>query len=890
VWIEELGTRGFRCLRGSYRFDKGLTLVVGANEAGKSSLHEALIRALFGFSRSERSRRGGTSTREASTPWTEGPFELNALVHEARGRSFRIEWNFEDHQVTLLDARTGEDLSQEVRLKRDEVRLGQYLLGLTLDDFREVCCLDQATIDAVERTENLVLALQQSIESTARDHGVESAIAILNDRLRDAGVHVGTLASSPTGPLTNLTRELETLLGQIQHCDVARREIAARAAELGGCREHIAGIHTRVRAIDQEILRATVDRLQGLWDQVDHLQREAAAVPQGVAIIPAATVDQIHGTVAALRTVDDRIRELADRAKAASRTLESLAGTREERAREIATLPPANTVDVAAEPEVRRLLGQRERILEERDRIKIPSIQPPSPVLTRYRSERPKLRELQSGPSVFTWNFDRLIAALIIAVACTTFGVTVHPLWLAGLVLAGILAAAARVVKAPSGDALAAALTEFDVRSLDELEQRVREEENRIAGAEALARERRTQMEDADRSLERIDVELAKTLDAAGLPPSTSVVDRAHLFLNGARHQAERARQQARLESLDAEIAMARLPLEELERKRHEHERLKNELRDVYTSLKVDSSDLGDAAATLAKRVEEARAAESDRARARAASEALAALLRGETADSLSARLQAATRAYEAHVRENGIRDSSGIRVDSLAVERERLLGEAQALELKAAEHRTLIQSQESGLPDIPVLKEQHAAAQDRISRIERLRDAIGIARQALEEAARETHRKFAPYLNAALQKNLPRVTDGRYVDAIVDEDLQIRVQVPETGKFLPTNVLSRGTQDQIYLIQRLEIVRLLDPTTGEAPLLLDDALTRFDRKRLQLAFGLLAEVAAERQVVLFSEDEGMVDVAQALGIKCAVIRLPGPAARAATPSPATAL
>jgi uncharacterized protein YhaN len=95
--------------------------------------------------------------------------------------------------------------------------------------------------------------------------------------------------------------------------------------------------------------------------------------------------------------------------------------------------------------------------------------------------------------------------------------------------------------------------------------------------------------------------------------------------------------------------------------------------------------------------------------------------------------------------------------------------------------------------------------------------------------------------------------------------------------------LLSRGTQDQIYFIQRLEIVRLLDPTTGEAPLLLDDAFTRFDAKRLRLAFGVLSDIASERQVVLFTEDEGMIAVGEDLRIPFSVIRLPSPTMRIET-------
>ena len=55
--------------------------------------------------------------------------------------------------------------------------------------------------------------------------------------------------------------------------------------------------------------------------------------------------------------------------------------------------------------------------------------------------------------------------------------------------------------------------------------------------------------------------------------------------------------------------------------------------------------------------------------------------------------------------------------------------------------------------------------------------------------------------------------------------------------------------------MQRLEIARLLDPTAGQAPLLLDDPFAHFDAERLRLGAELIAEVANDRQVILFTEN-----------------------------------
>lgn len=883
MWVEQLDVRGFRRLRGTFRLDKGLTLVVGDNEAGKSSLHEALIRALFGFARAERTRRGGTSIKDNCAPWLENEFAINALVHEVKGRSLRVEWDFEAHQATLLEADTGADLSQQIRLKRDDVRLGPYLVGLTLDDFREVCCLDQAAINAVERTENLVLALQQSIESTARDLGVESAIALLNERLREAGVHVGTLSPSPSGTMANLMRERDVLRAELARVERVRQEIAHRAIDLSHTQERISLLRHDVDGIDQRVMRIEADRLQRVCGRAQQLQAESQNTVGVLLAIPNAHLTRIAELSATLRAVQQSIDRLEDEQRKAAALSETLGRTRDELARSAPSMPFKADIDLTLEPEVRRLLGQRDRVIDDRARIEIPQVPTLDLRLERYRSQRAHLLELQRVAAAPKWDASRLVAAAAVAVISIILGTIVHPIYFAGLVPAVVIAAIARTGQA-GATRFAAAIAEFGATSTEVLDERVREEERRITTAATLANERKRLLDAADQSLSLVEEELSTVLLRAGVPPTGTVVDRAGRYLEVCRNYIEQARLQLRLEALDADIATARRPGEDLKRKRQEELDLGAHLRAEYALIGINSADLSEAAAELQKRIDEAARVERQQTRAAAAADALTGLLGNQTPESLAIQARQAVEAYNDHIRRHGTWAESDETRESLLPRREILTRDIQLLERKEAELQTLIATQESELSDVPALKERIALLQDRVARIEHVSAAVALARQALQEAAKETHRKFAPYLNAALQRHLPRITDGRYANAAVDEDLQIRVQAPETGKFVSVDVLSRGTQDQIYFIQRLEIVRLLDPTTGEAPLLLDDAFTRFDAKRLRLAFGILAEVASERQVVLFSEDEGMVSVAEGLGIRCAVVRLPAPAGRNAVP------
>ena len=60
----------------------------------------------------------------------------------------------------------------------------------------------------------------------------------------------------------------------------------------------------------------------------------------------------------------------------------------------------------------------------------------------------------------------------------------------------------------------------------------------------------------------------------------------------------------------------------------------------------------------------------------------------------------------------------------------------------------------------------------------------------------------------------------------------------------------SDGTVDQLYLALRLAVAEALTPG---APVVLDDALIRFDDERLRAAMELLKTLAKDRQVIVFT-------------------------------------
>ena len=96
----------------------------------------------------------------------------------------------------------------------------------------------------------------------------------------------------------------------------------------------------------------------------------------------------------------------------------------------------------------------------------------------------------------------------------------------------------------------------------------------------------------------------------------------------------------------------------------------------------------------------------------------------------------------------------------------------------------------------------------------------------------------------------LSRLTLGKYDRLSLDASLTLRSGSREEITLRQPMWRSEGTADQLYLALRLAVAQTLTP---KAPVILDDALVRFDDARLGAALGLLQELAADRQILLFT-------------------------------------
>ena len=147
-------------------------------------------------------------------------------------------------------------------------------------------------------------------------------------------------------------------------------------------------------------------------------------------------------------------------------------------------------------------------------------------------------------------------------------------------------------------------------------------------------------------------------------------------------------------------------------------------------------------------------------------------------------------------------------------------------------------------------LEQEKAKAQARIAQLELHYRALVRAQETLAQATQELQRRFAPRISQRAQSLFAKLTDQRYNRLSLLQDLSVEAGAEGENTLRNTLWRSDGTVDQLYLALRLAVAEELTPN---APIILDDALVRFDDKRMRAALEILREAADQKQVILFT-------------------------------------
>ena len=179
-----------------------------------------------------------------------------------------------------------------------------------------------------------------------------------------------------------------------------------------------------------------------------------------------------------------------------------------------------------------------------------------------------------------------------------------------------------------------------------------------------------------------------------------------------------------------------------------------------------------------------------------------------------------------------------------------RLLSDARAERQQIQNRLSQYQGRLETMESAETVREKLDRVERRLERLEEVYGALVIAQQTLSEAAMDLQRRFAPRITRRAQELMNRLTNGRYTRLTLGEDLTIRAEAGGEDTLWESLWRSYGTVDQLYLALRLAVAEELTP---DLPLILDDALVRFDDDRLRAAMEILRQEARHKQVILFT-------------------------------------
>mgnify|MGYP001056871608 CR=1 FL=1 len=119
----------------------------------------------------------------------------------------------------------------------------------------------------------------------------------------------------------------------------------------------------------------------------------------------------------------------------------------------------------------------------------------------------------------------------------------------------------------------------------------------------------------------------------------------------------------------------------------------------------------------------------------------------------------------------------------------------------------------------------------------------LGIVVSELGETSRELRGKVVPHASFIINQILPTLTDGRYSQFEITEDLKFKAYSNEAGGYKEREVFSGGTQDQFLIALRLAFTQsILDSRVmaDKYSLLMDECISSSDDQRKQGIFEVL--------------------------------------------------
>jgi DNA repair protein SbcC/Rad50 len=813
MWIERVIARAFGPLTDeTLELGEGMTIVCGPNEAGKTSWHAATRLALTGVRRGPGRTRETAAVIERHRPWdSQEQWEVEARLHLADGRTIDISQDLAGRVACRArDVVLGDNVSMEII--NEGTPDATRWLGLDRESFAAVAAVSQAQIMAVADS---AAALQDHMQRAAATRGTDATAAEAIERLKAfRRESVGAVRVGATGPLWAAMRAQEAADGAVAEAQRIHGEYLDREARLEDASREYLAASGKLASAEAALAKREADELSARAERATALATTYPEAPPALA-----TRDELADDVAAaleswrrrpapVRLAGPSAADLGSQLAALPRVPDG------DRRPDRSVLDAARSLDLAEE--ARRLHAER------------PSTAP-TPAA-----------ESRAGAA---WLRARMLGATVVGIA----GLTLAALGQAALGV-GLLAIAITIGTWAWLESRASHPAGVDVRAAAELDRQL----------EADWDARGMRLREAARQAEDV---LRAALATRGARSDGDLRAAVGTYEAACAEREDLARTAAGAEGLRRAIEARNAAEEGAARAEQAAAAIETALREAALRIgdPADGPPESLAAALAAWQGQRAEVARASEIAIREWQE-LQGLLGGETLADLRGEAADRARAAAALATAAGIHLPLPIGVDHGAA-MNAARGEAsrakEVVDALNGELRLLAGT----MPDVAETEERAEAARTERARVQDLAAVIDETLSLLQTAERRVHRDLAPILTESVQRHLPAITGGAYVEVGMNpRDLSVDVKEASTGQWRDARLLSEGTREQIYLLLRVAMAEHLVTTSRErAPLLLDEVTAQSDPERKRRMLDVLHALSADRQVILFSHDDEVV-------------------------------
>lgn len=151
------------------------------------------------------------------------------------------------------------------------------------------------------------------------------------------------------------------------------------------------------------------------------------------------------------------------------------------------------------------------------------------------------------------------------------------------------------------------------------------------------------------------------------------------------------------------------------------------------------------------------------------------------------------------------------------------------------------------GKRTIPVIEEEIKEVESNIEKYETQLKASYVVSEVLTEVYDEIRSSFGPILNSNVITSFKEFTDGKYNEVMVSDNYEMKVK--DDKSIMAAEALSNGANDQLYLSLRLAFVEMIFKNK-DIPICLDDTFIQYDDKRLERTIKYLIKEGFEQYII----------------------------------------